>query len=179
MIEFRFTLGSDIYCQILALAHLCQLLKVYSNELFVFLKRHFLLAAVFLGVHNCLNVLSAAERLALPKDTIISYWKPEVAVKIVNDFSQYPRSQVPPSVHRNLVVYGGVPFYKPAIYVDEIGLTTDKYIPLSNSTEQVPLRISFGPLSVQRWLLMAVIEESLHAQTNLGFSARDLDDVRR
>lgn len=26
----------------------------------------------------------------MPRDTIISYWKPEVAIKLVNDFSRYP-----------------------------------------------------------------------------------------
>ena len=116
--------------------------------------------------------------------------------------------------------------YKPSIFVDEIGLTSDKYIPLNNSVGNrvddsadagtaatgpttstssiavtplathsttttnnttattttaglLPLRISFGPLSVQRWLLMANLEESLQAQSELGFTEKDLDDVRR
>jgi len=28
--------------------------------------------------------------MALPADTIISFWKPEVSVKLVADFSRYP-----------------------------------------------------------------------------------------
>jgi hypothetical protein len=69
--------------------------------------------------------------------------------------------------------------YKPAVFVDEIGLTSDKYIPLNSSTSQVPLTLSFGPLSVRRWLLMGLLEESLQAQTKMGFTEKDLDDVRR
>ena len=26
----------------------------------------------------------------MPSDSIISYWKPEVSIKLVNDFSKYP-----------------------------------------------------------------------------------------
>ena len=29
-------------------------------------------------------------RLRMPPDTVIAYWKPEVAVKVVTDFTQYP-----------------------------------------------------------------------------------------
>jgi hypothetical protein len=32
------------------------------------------------------------ERISLSVDTVISYWKPEVAVRIVNDFTHYPLS---------------------------------------------------------------------------------------
>lgn len=60
-----------------------------------------------------------------------------------------------------------------------MGLTSDKYVPLNSSIEALPLRISFGPLSLQRWLLMAQLEDSLKTQTELGFTEQDLDDVRR
>lgn len=39
--------------------------------------------------------------------------------------------------------------YKPSLYADEIGLTSDKYIPLNASVTELPLRISFAPMSLQ------------------------------
>ena len=39
--------------------------------------------------------------------------------------------------------------YKPPIHVDEIGLTSDKYVPLNETVRDVPLKISIAPLSVQ------------------------------
>lgn len=33
---------------------------------------------------------SSEERVAMPADTVISYWKPEVAVRLVTDFTKYP-----------------------------------------------------------------------------------------
>jgi len=126
-----------------------------------------------------------AERLAMPKETIISYWKPEVAVKLVTDFNVYPYHLVPDPINRN-VVYLKNPqartraaFYKPAMYADEIGLTSDKYIALNSSVSMLPLKISFEPMSLQRWLLMSHMEESIKAQTGMGFTDTDVDDVRR
>jgi hypothetical protein len=40
-------------------------------------------------------------------------------------------------------------FYKPSLYVDEIGLTSDKYIHLNNTVNELPIRISIGPMSTQ------------------------------
>jgi hypothetical protein len=34
------------------------------------------------------------QRAAIPPSTVISYWKPEVAVRLVTDFSVYPMDQV-------------------------------------------------------------------------------------
>lgn len=69
--------------------------------------------------------------------------------------------------------------YRPSMYVDETGLTSDKYIHLNESVAALPLKISIGPMSSQRWLLMSVLEDALATQTSLGFSERDLDDIRR
>lgn len=40
-------------------------------------------------------------------------------------------------------------FYRPAVFVDEIGLTSDKYVVLNETVRELPLKISFGPLSLQ------------------------------
>jgi hypothetical protein len=37
------------------------------------------------------------EKAKLPADTIISYWKPEVAVRLVTDFTKYPLDHGLPS----------------------------------------------------------------------------------
>jgi hypothetical protein len=126
-------------------------------------------------------------RQSLARNTTVSYWKPEVSVKLVSDFTNYPVSHgkilteqfrptftnisstslVPPGIARNLVTHdhpktsadnkkksslkdsGVKKLYKPSLFVDEIGLTTDKYIYLNNTVNQLPLKISIGPMSSQ------------------------------
>lgn len=130
-----------------------------------------------------------AARARLPADTVISYWKPEVSVRLVSDWTHYPRPYLPDQIARNLIGASGGGrrqqqhqelFYRPPIHADEIGLTSDKYIPLNASVTELPLKLSYSAMSLQRWLLMQHLEESLSMQKEvLQFSDRDLDDVRR
>lgn len=129
------------------------------------------------------------------------YWKPEVAVKFVRDHEAYPLEMAqlsgmpmvrlrPTSEHPT-----GLAFV-PAIHVDEIGLTQEKYIPLNSTVTSLPLRISFdrsdmehtsarsttataGGLSPARWRLLEHLSTALEAQKELGFDQSDIDDVRR
>ena len=118
-------------------------------------------------------------KINMPSSTIISYWKPEVAIRLVNDHSIYPSEYIPHAVAANSLRVNNKMVYKPAIHVDEIGLTSDKYIPLNSSVQSLPLKISYAPMSLQRWLLMREMEESIASQASLGFSDKDIDDVRR
>jgi len=130
---------------------------------------------------------SDMKKLQMPVDTKISYWKPEVAVRLVTDFTVYPTSNVPVPIQNQTFISSSASssknkrgyVYKPPIHVDEIGLTSDKYIPLNNTVTKLPIKLTYAPMSLQRWLLMQTMEESISAQSGLGFSDKDLDDIRR
>jgi hypothetical protein len=98
---------------------------------------------------------------ALLSTTIISYWKPEIAVRLVTDFSIYPINYIPNYISQNTVnnkdnSENKQLEYKPPIHSDEIGLTSDKYIPLNASLSWLPLKVSYAPMSLQRYQLMQV-----------------------
>lgn len=133
-------------------------------------------------------------RKQLSSDSVLSYWKPEVSIRLVRDWTSWPDSHIPASIYKNIVVLPDgssskasrrkskdqLYRYKPAIYVDEIGLTSDKYIPLNSSIDTLPLTLTHGGMSLQRWLIIGHLEEALAAQKDdFGFSDKDLDDVRR
>lgn len=126
-------------------------------------------------------------KLQMPLDTKITYWKPKVAVRLVTDFTVYPTNNVPTPIQSHTFISPSVVSsknkkgytYKPPIHVDEIGLTSDIVIPLNDTVNSLPIKISYAPMSPQRWFLMQTIEESLAQQKGLGFSEKDIDDVRR
>lgn len=52
--------------------------------------------------------------------------------------------------------FHGKKAYKPIVHVDEIGLTSDKYVPLNRTLSSLPLKVTIEPMSLQRWQLMQV-----------------------
>ena len=136
------------------------------------------------------------------------YWKPEVSVKLVSDDTLYPKDFVGHSgmdvIRVNSKTKGGILHpsgyaYLPGLYVDEMGLTSEKYIPLNGTVDALPLRISFdsglnyddvdegeessssssGGLSPGRWRLLSHLSKTLESQKDLGFEQSDIDDIRR
>jgi hypothetical protein len=128
------------------------------------------------------------------------YWKPEVAIKLVNEEDAYPselaglsRMPVIRLTHSEQHPTGRA--FTPALHIDEIGLTSEKYIPINETLSTLPLRISFdrsdiphtmqqttataGGMSPARWRLLTHLSQSLEAQKQLGFEQQDIDDVRR
>ncbi|GKY94599.1 hypothetical protein MPSEU_000425400 [Mayamaea pseudoterrestris] len=129
-----------------------------------------------------------------------AYWKPLVSAKYINDLVEYPM---------DLVHLSGMPLvqlrpsnqhptgvtFTPAIYVDEIGMTSEKYIPINETVTSLPLRISFdrsdiervlntesataGGISPARWRLLSHLSQAIESQKALGFDESDIDDVRR
>lgn len=130
------------------------------------------------------------------------YWKPEVAVKYLIDTDSYPY---------DLAHVSGMNFVKvakssshpvgvahtPALHVDEIGLTSEKYIPLNETITSLPLHVTFdrsdmkddsqmhaatataGGISPARWRLLMHLSKSIESQKELGFDQSDIDDLRR
>jgi len=132
------------------------------------------------------------------------YWKPEVAVKYLIDEDSYPMDIAQVSgmdfvrVKKTNSHPSGIA-HVPALHVDEIGMTSDKYIPINETVTTLPLRISFdrsdmeenqgqrgraktataGGISPARWRLLQHLSKSLESQRELGFEQSDIDDLRR
>ena len=117
---------------------------------------------------------------------IVTFWKPEVIVRTVNDWTLWSMETIPDALIRNLIQInenGDMYRYKPHIHVDEIGITSDKFIALNSTSGQqggLPLMISYGKLSLHHWLFSSAIEDGMKVQKDsIGFGDKDLDDVRR
>ena len=120
------------------------------------------------------------------------YWKPSVAIKLVQDGQSYPLS-LADRVGMPLISIGGGGqrnpqyAYLPALHVDEIGLTSDKYVPLNQTITALPLYLSMDSSSEQnpkaltssRWRLLSHLSQALESQKDLGVEQSDIDDIRR
>jgi Cleft lip and palate transmembrane protein 1 (CLPTM1) len=131
------------------------------------------------------------------------YWKPEVAIKYLIDEDSYPTTLAHVSgmelvrVQQKTKTHPTGLAFLPALHVDEIGMTSDKYIPINETVSSLPLRISFdrsdmkdphhlhattataGGISPARWRLLTHLSKSFESQRELGFEQSDIDDLRR
>lgn len=118
------------------------------------------------------------------------YWKPEVRIHLIQEEEGYPVDQANRIGFDIVQVRKGTPAsqhhpsgysYLPAVHVDEIGLTSDKYIPLNDTVSALPLRIGFQSegLTPARYRLLNHLSNSLESQREMGFEQSDIDDLRR
>jgi Cleft lip and palate transmembrane protein 1 (CLPTM1) len=132
------------------------------------------------------------------------YWKPEVSIKFVNDEDSYPVEYAHMSGMPLVTVRGRSTSerqhptghaFMPALHVDEMGMTSEKYIPVNDTVTSLPLRITFdrndmehrrvtttataGGISPARWRLLTHLSQAIEKQKELGFDESDIDDLKR
>ncbi|ETW02704.1 hypothetical protein H310_06143 [Aphanomyces invadans] len=112
---------------------------------------------------------------------IVSYWKPAMAVRFVTCFKKFPIAEIPQLVFNNLrmenIENEGWK-YMPVVYVDEMGMTNEKLVPLNRSVSTLPLKLSFESMSYARWQMMMTFENALKQQKDLGFAEDEIDNMR-
>ena len=145
------------------------------------------------------KVFQAAQQMKEAKSGY-PYWKPEVSIKYIYDGTKYPRDYVGVSgmkvvqTRRSTEHPTGIAIL-PALHVDEIGLTSEKYLPVNTTLTALPLRINVdrsdvedtkkrttataGSMSPARWRLLSHLSDALESQKALGFEESDIDDLRR
>lgn len=121
--------------------------------------------------------------VAAPADQVpdVPKFVPEVAIRLVDEsrsFDMGSAHYVAEVLHLHRRVGGGIAYETP-LHVDEVGLTSDQYVPLNETVAELPLRLSVERMGVRRFRLMSVMESSLSQQKDLGFQDSDIDDVRR
>ncbi|XP_074307859.1 uncharacterized protein LOC141642815 [Silene latifolia] len=110
----------------------------------------------------------------------ISYWKPNVTINLVDDFTRYSSSAVPPNVAPYLNVEPKTGDYFPIIYFNEFWLLKDKLIPINETVTELPLNLEVGPISMTKWQLFLQIEQSFQMQRSYGSMIEsEGDEIKR
>jgi len=127
------------------------------------------------------------------------YWKPEVRIHLIQEEEGYPIDyanrvgfEVVRLASRGSGEHSSGYAYLPSVHVDEIGLTSDKYIPLNETVTALPLRIGFHSgmesdeatqkqegITPARYRLLNHLSSALESQAEMGFEQSDIDDLRR
>ncbi|XP_031250476.1 cleft lip and palate transmembrane protein 1 homolog [Pistacia vera] len=110
----------------------------------------------------------------------VSYWKPNVTINLVDDFTRYSSNAVPPNIAPYLNVEPSTGNYFPTIFFNEFWLLRDKLIPLNDTVTELPLNLEVGPISMTKWQLFLQIDQSFQVHRSYGSMIEgEADELKR
>eukprot|EP00268_Persea_americana_P067538 TRINITY_DN930_c0_g1_i1.p1 TRINITY_DN930_c0_g1~~TRINITY_DN930_c0_g1_i1.p1 ORF type:complete len:593 (+),score=110.97 TRINITY_DN930_c0_g1_i1:118-1896(+) len=110
-----------------------------------------------------------------------SYWKPNITINLVDDFTRYPRNAIPPNIapYLNVEPTSGN-YYYPTIFFNEFWLLRDKLIPLNNTVTALSLNLELGSISMTKWQLFQQIDQSFQIHRSYGSMLEgEADELKR
>ncbi|KAG4113752.1 hypothetical protein ERO13_D12G002000v2 [Gossypium hirsutum] len=101
-------------------------------------------------------------------DEWIAYWKPNITINLVEDFTRYGHNAVPPNIAPYLNIEPSTGNYYPTIFFNEFWLLRDKLIAINESVTELPLNLEVGPISMMKWQLFLQIDQSFQIHRSYG-----------
>ncbi|OSX60113.1 hypothetical protein POSPLADRAFT_1182513 [Postia placenta MAD-698-R-SB12] len=119
-------------------------------------------------------------------DVIASHWHPNLTLALVSDATVLPYTQLPPPLAQHVYLYperdeaGTIAFYKPIIFPNDFWLLRSQFIEINKTTAQLPLSVTFQPLSYWKFQIYASLSQGLDdAIKQQGGSGAELDEIKR
>ncbi|KAG4203021.1 hypothetical protein ERO13_A05G375100v2 [Gossypium hirsutum] len=110
----------------------------------------------------------------------ISYWKPNITINLVEDFTRYAHNAVPPNIAPYLNIDPSQGNYYPTISFNEFWLLRDKLIAINETVTVLPLNLEVGPISMMKWQLFMQIDQSFQIHRSYGSMVEgEADELKR
>ncbi|KAG7554606.1 Cleft lip and palate transmembrane 1 [Arabidopsis suecica] len=106
----------------------------------------------------------------------VSYWKPNVTINLVDDFTRYPQHGVPPNIDPYLLVEPSTVNYYPTVFFNEFWLLRDKLILINETVSELPFNLEVSPISMTKWQLFQQIDQSFQIHRSYGSMLDDESD---
>lgn len=98
----------------------------------------------------------------------ISYWKPNVTINLVDDFTRYTGNAIPPIVAPYINIESTTGNYYPTVFFNEFWLLRDKLIAINDTVTEVPLHLEVSPISMTKWQLFLQMDQSFQIHRSYG-----------
>ncbi|KAG2171990.1 hypothetical protein INT43_001467 [Umbelopsis isabellina] len=125
------------------------------------------------------------------KAPMVAYWQPNVTINIFNEpkMAVPKRTLSPPlwkyfqtDVENTLDQTGVFGFYRPTIFPNEFWTLREHAYPVNESVHTLPLTIHYAPISLMKFQVYAVLDESMKSQQSGpmgGSTAAEMDEMKR
>lgn len=98
----------------------------------------------------------------------VSYFKPNMTINLVDDFTKYPRGGAPPPISGYLNYDNLTGDYYPTVYFNEFWFLKDKLVLLNETVKEIPVNLELGPISLTRWQLYLQVDQSFQIHRSYG-----------
>jgi hypothetical protein len=98
----------------------------------------------------------------------VSFFKPNVTINLVEDFTRYPKGGAPPHIAGHLVFDETTGDYYPTVFFNEFWLLRDKLVVVNETVKEIPIHMELGPISLTRWQLYMQIDQSFQLHKSYG-----------
>uniref|UniRef100_A0A671PL08 Cleft lip and palate transmembrane protein 1 homolog n=1 Tax=Sinocyclocheilus anshuiensis TaxID=1608454 RepID=A0A671PL08_9TELE len=86
---------------------------------------------------------------------IISHWHPNLTINMVDDHTAWVKGSVPPPLDQHVKFDAVSGDYYPIVYFNDYWNLQKDYYPINETLQNLPLRLTYCPLSLWRWQLYA------------------------
>ncbi|KAL8473882.1 hypothetical protein ACS0TY_030660 [Phlomoides rotata] len=109
-----------------------------------------------------------------------SYWKPNITINLVDDFTRYPENGAPPNIAPYLNIEPTTGNYYPTVFFNEFWLLREKLITVNETVNELPLNLEVGPISMTKWQLFLQIDQSFQIHRSYGSMLEgEADELKR
>eukprot|EP00455_Lapot_gusevi_P053598 TRINITY_DN839_c0_g1_i1.p1 TRINITY_DN839_c0_g1~~TRINITY_DN839_c0_g1_i1.p1 ORF type:complete len:643 (+),score=203.02 TRINITY_DN839_c0_g1_i1:51-1979(+) len=111
---------------------------------------------------------------------IQSFWKPVLSLRLVHDFTVFPANGIPAQLSETMQFHPVSGDYYPVIYVDYFWFLSERMFVINDTVSELPLELSYSPISMMKWQLQAQMEQSWKTQETWGSASQsDTEEFKR
>lgn len=107
----------------------------------------------------------------------VTHWKPILNFHVLNEKVEFERQAIPSEIYPFIRLAPNKE-YLPVLYIDQLGVIYRYLKPVNKSSSEMQLKINYAPISLGKLRIWSSVHHSLNSMKDLGFTDKDLDDVR-
>jgi len=105
---------------------------------------------------------------------LISHWHPNITINLVTDQTHWVQGSVPPPFNEFLQFSINGDYYKPIVYFNSFWNLARDYKPITETTTDLELMITYKPLSLLKWQMLAA--HSMRSKYTTSFFQDETSD---
>ncbi|GBG87073.1 hypothetical protein CBR_g44530 [Chara braunii] len=110
----------------------------------------------------------------------ISYWKPNMTINLVDDFTTYQRNSIPAQLYGFMNFDPRTGNYFPTLFFNDFWILRDKLIPVNETVDTLTLSLEIASIARWKWALLVQVDEGFAMHARLGTTVDgESDEIKR